>query len=201
MSLQAVIFDIGGVLLRTENQEPRRKWEQRFGLPERGLADLIFNCPPSRHASVGQATPDEVWAEIMRQLPVTASELESLKADFWKGDRWDKDLLVFIRSLHPRFKTGIISNAWSDVRKNVKAHVNQDVFDVILFSAEEGIEKPDPEIYRRALARLNVAPAEAVFVDDMLVNVEAARALGMKGVHFQPGIDVSTEFRKIGIGD
>jgi epoxide hydrolase-like predicted phosphatase len=201
MPLQAVIFDIGGVLIRTEDLAPRRQWEKRLGLPEWGLADLVFNSPASRRASVGQATREDVWAEVMREFSLTPAELEALIADFWAGDAWDKALLGFIHSLRPRLKTGIISNAWPDARENVRRHINGETFDVILFSAEEGIEKPDSEIYRRALARLDIAPAEAVFVDDMLVNVEAARALGMKGVHFQPGSDVRTEFRKIGIGD
>ncbi len=199
MPIRAVIFDIGGVLVRTEDQEPRRKWEKRFGLPEWGLAELVFNCPASRRASVGQATRHEVWAEVARQLSLAPAELEELKADFWKGDTWDADLLAFIRSLRPRFQTGIISNAWPDAREAVKARVNGEAFDVIIFSGEEGVEKPDPEIYRRALARLNVAPAEAVFVDDMLPNVEAARALEMHGVRFRTGIDVRAELEKLGI--
>ncbi len=184
MPIRAVLFDIGGVLLRTEDQAPRRKWERRFGLPERGLAEIVFNNPASRRASVGQATPGEVWAEVVRQLSLTPADLQDLQADFWKGDVWDETLLDFIRALRPRFKTGIISNAWADAREHVKAHVNGGAFDVILFSGEEGIEKPDPEIYQRALARLNAAPAEAVFVDDAPENVEAACALGMRGVRF-----------------
>ena len=199
MTIRAVIFDIGGVLVRTQDLEPRRKWEKRFGLPEWGLAELVFNCPASRRASVGQATRHEVWAEVARQLSLTPAELEELKVDFWKGDVWDTDLLAFIRSLRPRFQTGIISNAWPDAREAVKAHVNGEAFDVILFSGEEAVEKPDPEIYRRALARLNVAPAEAVFVDDMLPNVEAARALGMGEVHFQPGVELRMALGKLGI--
>jgi putative hydrolase of the HAD superfamily len=187
------------VLVRTEDLEPRRKWEKRFGLPEWGLAELVFNCPASRRASVGQATRHEVWAEVARQLSLTPTELEELKVDFWKGDVWDTGLLAFIRSLRPRFQTGIISNAWPDAREAVKSYVNGETFDVIVFSGEEGVEKPDPEIYRRALARLNVAPAEAVFVDDMLPNVEAARALGLGGVHFQPGINVRAEFERLEI--
>ncbi len=197
--IRAVVFDIGGVLVRTEDLEPRRKWEKRFGLPEWGLADLVFNCPASRRASVGQATRHEVWAEVARQLSLAPAELAELKADFWKGDTWDADLLAFVRSLRPRFQTGIISNAWPDAREAVQAHVNGETFDVIIFSGEEGVEKPDPEIYRRALAQLNVAPAEAVFIDDMLPNVEAARALGMHGVHFLTGIDVRAELEKLGI--
>lgn len=199
MPIRAVIFDIGGVLVRTEDQEPRRKWERRFGLPEWGLADLVFNCPASRRASVGQATRHEVWAEVARRLSLTPAELEELKVDFWRGDVWDAGLLTFIRSLRPRYKTGILSNAWPDAREAVKAHVNGEAFDVIVISGEEGVEKPDPEIYRRALGRLNVSAPEAVFVDDMPVNVEAARGLGMRGVHFQPGINVRAEFEKLEI--
>ena len=199
MPIRAVIFDIGGVLVRTEDQEPRRKWERRFGLPEWGLADLVFNCPASRRASVGQATRHEVWAEVARRLSLTPAELEELNVDFWRGDVWDAGLLTFIRSLRPRYKTGILSNAWPDAREAVKAHVNGEAFDVIVISGEEGVEKPDPEIYRRALERLKVTPAEAVFVDDMPVNVEAARALGMHGMQFRAEMDVHTEFEKLGI--
>ena len=59
------------------------------------------------------------------------------------------------------------------------------VVDEMVLSAEEGEAKPDPPIYRTALQRLGVQPHEAVFVDDMAVNVEAARSLGMAGVQFR----------------
>jgi putative hydrolase of the HAD superfamily len=199
MTIRAVIFDIGGVLVRTEDREPRRKWERRFGLPEWGLADLVFNSPASRRASVGKGTRVEVWAEIAHVLSLAPEEMDEFIRDFWQGDVWDADLIAYIRSLRPRHKTGIISNAWPDAREAVKAHVNGEAFDVIVISGEEGVEKPDPEIYRRALARLSVAPAEAVFVDDMPVNVEAARALGMLGVQFRAGMDVRAELGKLGI--
>jgi putative hydrolase of the HAD superfamily len=51
-------------------------------------------------------------------------------------------------------------------------------------SAEIGVMKPDPRIYQVALDRLGLSPPEAVFVDDFIENVEAARRLGMGGVHF-----------------
>jgi HAD superfamily hydrolase (TIGR01509 family) len=84
----------------------------------------------------------------------------------------------------------------------LRGRINGETFDAILFSAEEGLKKPDPELYRRALARLNVQPGEAVFVDDFSENVEAARALGLAGVHFTRGMgaaEVRAEFEKLGI--
>ena len=57
-------------------------------------------------------------------------------------------------------------------------------FDSVTISSEEGVMKPDPAIFRTALGRAGVTAEEAVFVDDFLVNVEAARSLGIAGVHF-----------------
>jgi epoxide hydrolase-like predicted phosphatase len=94
-------------------------------------------------------------------------------------------LIDYARSLKPRFKTGIISNAWPEARENIREHVNGDAFDVMLFSAEEGVAKPAQAIYERALTRLNVAPHEAIFVDDVEENVEAARTIGMRTFRFE----------------
>jgi len=197
MAIRAVLFDVGGVLLRTEDLAPRRKWEQRFGLPEWGLAEIVFSNPVARRSSLGQASQAEIWLEVARQLSLNLEELEVLKLDFWKGDVWDEALLGFIRSLRPRLKTGIISNAWLEAGELVKTHVNQETFDEILFSSEEGIEKPEPEIYRRALARLNLLPAEAIFVDDMPKNVEGAQAVGMVGIHFTDSLKAREEIEHL----
>jgi HAD superfamily hydrolase (TIGR01509 family) len=199
--LRAIFFDLGGVLVRTEDREPRRSWERRFGLPEWGLAKIVFDNPVSRQASLGRASVADVWAEVARQLSLSPDEIKALRDDFFRGDVWDADLLGLIRALRPRFKTGVISNAWPDVRQMTQSHVNSDTFDVILFSAEEGVEKPDPEIYRRALARLQIAdPAEAAFVDDTLANVEGARALGMHGIHFTDPARAREELHRL-MGD
>jgi len=91
----------------------------------------------------------------------------------------------FIRSLRPAVKTGMITNAWPNVRHYLKDewHV-ADAFDHIVVSAEVGLIKPDPRIYQLALDGLGVAPGEAVFVDDMPENIAGAEALGMHGVRF-----------------
>jgi epoxide hydrolase-like predicted phosphatase len=59
-----------------------------------------------------------------------------------------------------------------------------DCFDVIVISALVGMMKPDPAIYRLTLNQLQVAPQEAVFIDDMRENVEAAAALGIHAIQF-----------------
>lgn len=199
MSIKAVIFDIGGVLVRTEDLEPRRHWERRFGLPDWGLAKIVFDSPVAAAATIGQTSLEAVWAHVQHKLSLAPAELTRLRHEFWAGDRYDVELINYIRSLRGRYKTGIISNAWPQVRQQHHAHINAETFDEILYSAEEGVAKPVAEIYQRALARLGVAASESVFVDDVLENIEAARALGMVGVHFNKDVDVRVEFAKLGV--
>ncbi len=199
MSIQAVIFDIGGVLIRTEDLEPRHKWERRFGLPDWGLAKIVFDNPAAIEATRGRAGVDAVWVEVARHLSLTSAEVAELREDFWSGDRLDIGLLNYIRTLKPRYKTGLLSNAWTGAREYHRPWFNETVFDEMVFSCEEEAGKPAPEIYRRALTRLKVAPEEVVFVDDFIENIEAARALGMAGVHFKKGVEVRAELEKLGI--
>jgi epoxide hydrolase-like predicted phosphatase len=187
--IKAVIFDIGGVIWRTSDLEPRRKWERRFGLPDWSLERMFFNSDIGQAAQVGKASTDDAWAHVLRSLGLDERELPDLKSDFWAGDTWDHDLLALIQSIKLRFKVGILSNAMPDARDNLRDYINEMAFDAIVFSGEEGIKKPNAEIYKRVLQRLDVLPEEAVFIDDLPANIEAARALGMSAIHYTPDMN------------
>ena len=182
--IQAVIFDIGGVLVRIQDRTPSREWERRLGISEGELDEIVCTNPVAQQALVGNATTDQMWAYVGRHLALPPDELAALRADFWRVQEGDTELLAFIQSLRPRYKTATISDAWPGAREILREYVNDDTFDVCVFSAEEGVRKPDPEIYRRALSRLDVAPQEAVFCDDRLPNVDGARRIGMHAFQF-----------------
>jgi HAD superfamily hydrolase (TIGR01509 family) len=91
----------------------------------------------------------------------------------------------------------VISDAWLETREAIRDHVNAEGFDVIVYSAEEGFCKPDPEIYRRALARLGVEPHEATFVDDRMKNVEGARQLGIHAFLYTDPVGVRREIERL----
>jgi HAD superfamily hydrolase (TIGR01549 family) len=196
MPIRAVIFDIGGVLFRIDDHSPWRKWESRLGLEHRQLSNIVFDNPVSHQAFVGQVSADEAWNETARQLGLMQQQLDAMKIDFWAAGSWDTDLLGFIRTLRPLCKTGIISDAWSDAREATKEYINSSLFDVILFSAEEGAVKPAPEIFRRALSRLDVDPGEAIFVDDRQKNVDGALEIGMHGIQFTDSRSVRDEIQR-----
>jgi FMN phosphatase YigB (HAD superfamily) len=192
----AVLFDIGGVLY-IPDVSLNEKWERRLGLPEGQLGEILFANPVAERAIVGKATEQEMWDHVGGRLLLPPAELAALKVDMWEGGAWDTALLDFVRSLRLRYRTGTISDAVPGTRENVKQYVHPDVFDVSVFSAEEGVRKPDPDIYERALARLGVAPAEAIFVDDRLKNVQGAYRVGMCGLHFADSVGVRQEIRRL----
>jgi FMN phosphatase YigB (HAD superfamily) len=193
MAVRAVYFDIGGVLLRTEDPLPRREWERRLGLEAGRLAKLVFENPAAQRSTIGGAAESEVWQEVGRGLNLSAQQLAELREDFFAGDRWDTDLLALIRSLRPGIRTGVISNTWMGARGVMAQWINPATFDTVVFSAEEKCRKPEEKIYRIALGRLGLAPEEAMFFDDFPENVEAARRIGIQASVFpgsQPTIEM-----------
>ena len=184
MSIRAVFFDLGGVILRTEYQAPREHLAERLNMEYDDLVRLVFESETSRKASIGQISADEHWKAVARKLKRKPSEVRAIRDEFFAGDVLDRELIAFIRSLRPRRRTGIISNAWPDVRDYIVEKKFDDAFDHIVISAEVGVMKPKAEIYQIALDQLGVSPNEAVFVDDSSENIEGARAVGMSAIHF-----------------
>jgi epoxide hydrolase-like predicted phosphatase len=185
MDFQAVFFDLGGVLLRTEYEAPRQQLAERLGVEYEDLERIVFGSESARRASLGEISEEEHWQNVARRFHLKASEIERLRNEFFGGDILDRNLLNFIRSLRPRFSTGLISNAWSGLRKYIEKHKFADAFDHIIISAEVGMIKPEAGIYQLALEQAKVRPEAAVFVDDFFENVEAAQKVGMWAIHFR----------------
>lgn len=197
-NIRAVIWDLGGVILRTEDLSYREKWEKRFDFQPWGLADLVFGNEMSKRASVGQATVDEVWRALQEELNLDDQDIAQLKEDFFAGDRIDEDLIDFIRRIKRTYKSGMITNAWSDIRHwLLKEWGIGDAFDHILVSAEIGILKPEAEIYSLSLKALDILPHEAIFIDDFIENVKGAEAVGMHAIHFQDPNEVMNQLKDI----
>ena len=186
MPIKAVIFDFGGVLVRTLDSSRRRRWEARLNLPAGGLSRIVFDSDAAARVSLGQAPNSAIWQHVADTLGLDDEQLEELQRDFWAGDQLDAELVQFIRELRPRYKTAILSNAWSDARQLFSQVFGLgDVVDAMIISAEEGVIKPDPRIYQIAAARLGVQPEQAIFVDDVAANAAGAQAIGMRGVQFK----------------
>lgn len=184
MTIRAVYFDLGGVILRTEDKGPRTELAQSLGLDYDGMDHAVFG-PSSIDASIGAMSEEQHWHNVVRAFNLPESEVARVRQAFFAGDRIDYSLVNFLRSLRPAYKVGLISNAWSGLREWMINQEIDDAFDHLTISAEFGGGKPEPGIYLYALDQLNIRPEEAVFVDDMPANIAAANTLGMHGILFK----------------
>jgi epoxide hydrolase-like predicted phosphatase len=181
--IKAILFDIGGVLIRTTDRRPRAMLADAFGYTYEQLDELVFNGAEGHAAQRGEKTMTEQWEYVRRQLNARPDEIETIRHTFFSGDTLDADLLTLIRQLQPRYTLGIITNAFDDVRHALTHQFRiAHLFHHIIVSAEEGIMKPDPRIYQTALDRCGVQPGETVFIDDFPHNVQAARGLGIHAI-------------------
>jgi len=197
VSLKAVFFDIGGVILRTEYQAPREHLAERLNLTYEDVYKAVFESETSRKASLGTVSEDEHWSAVTRKLGRPPAEAKAIRDEFFAGDMIDRSLLDFIRSLRPRYTTGVISNAWPDLRAYIAENKFEDAFDSLTISADVGVMKPQPKIYQLALEQAKVRADEAIFVDDMPANIEAANRLGMRGILFRDPHETLAELKNL----
>ncbi|MBW7882361.1 MAG: HAD family phosphatase [Caldilineaceae bacterium] len=198
--IRAITFDVGGVLIRTEDHTPRRRLEERLGLKMGEAEHIVYNSAAGLQAQLGEISAAQHWRQIQTRFGLSESGFAEFRRDFWGGDRLDMSLVAYVRRLRPRYRTAVISNAMDDLTDQLTAkYAIADAFDLIVGSAYEGIMKPDPAIYRRALSRLDCLPNEAVFIDDTLRNVDGARAVGLLAVHYTPGLDVPAALATLGV--
>lgn len=196
--INALVLDFGGVIVRTEDHKSRRELEKKFELPEGGAHELVFYSSIADDATVGMADPDEIWEHVASELSLTADQLDQFKQSFWAGDNMDEELIQFLKSCRPEYKTAILSNAWKNLREVLADSFNiveGQTVDRILISAELGVAKPDPQIYKILADSLDCEYQEILFVDDFIENIQTAKSLGIKTIHYQPGLDLINEIK------
>jgi glucose-1-phosphatase len=196
--IKAIVLDIGGVILRTEDSTIRKKLEEKYRLPPGGAHDLVFNSNPAQRSTIGLVNSDAIWQHVAEQLSLTPQALEEFKRDFWFGDQLDTSIIQFLQECRPQYRTALLSNAWIGAREIFSENygiTEGKTVDKILISSELGVAKPDPEIFRILSITIACKFSEILFVDDFIENIRAAEALGITTIHFQSGINLICEIK------
>lgn len=150
------------------------------------LEELIFGGESGDRAQKGEISVTQHWQNLAERLHYSMPDVKCLVDEFFANDVLDGDLLDYVRKLHHNYKTGLLSNAWDDLRQVIADRWHfEDAFDDMVISSEVGMVKPDPRIFRLAVERLGVRPDQVVFIDDMPRNIEGARVAGLLGIAFQ----------------
>ena len=192
--IKAVIFDFGRVISAQKPMALFRGYEKELDLAPGVLNRVMFGSEAWNEVLVGRKDLDEYWIEIGPELGLhTPHEIQTFRQRYFADEAVNEGALALIRRLYGRYKLAVLSNAPPRLAKWLADWELLHLFDVVVCSGDEGMVKPDPAIYELTLARLDVEPQEAVFIDDSPGHVEAARALGLHGIHFRSASDLADE--------
>jgi putative hydrolase of the HAD superfamily len=187
LGLRAVIFDYGMVLTGPPDPEAHAALLRITGLPLTRFESLYW---ADRHAyDEGKLTGLAFWQKLVRDagLALSAEKVEELNQ--WDARLWTTENPAMLDWQLELKQRGLLTAILSNMGDNVLASVEREFawihrFDVLVWSFQLHMAKPDPAIYRHVIKQLGVQPEEALFLDDKLVNIEAAWALGIQAIQF-----------------
>ncbi len=182
MSLKGLLVDFGGVLT-TNVFDSFRQFCETEGLDPKAFTDLMTADPDAR-AQLRRVETGEIdepaFSEILGEK-LGIADRENLIDRLFAGMRADHAMIAAVKAAKAAgIRTGLVSNSIGAGRYDRSTFA--EMYDGVVISAEVGLHKPQPEIFRLGAQRAGVAPAECVFVDDLRENCEGAEAVGMAAV-------------------
>jgi putative hydrolase of the HAD superfamily len=158
-----------------------REWLEAYG------ADGRIN--PVHALERGETPPEEferLLAARLTRVDGTPVSAAGMLTRMFSQMAPVEPMYALLRSLRAGgVRTGLLSNSWGN---DYPRDLFTGVFDSVVISSEVGMRKPEERIFHHALDRLGLEPHQCAFIDDIAANVDAARALGMAGLHHRdPG--------------
>jgi putative hydrolase of the HAD superfamily len=198
-AVDAIIFDLGNVLLHLDWDRPARALSAKTGRSRDQLELFMQSSPLVVQLSTGEVSMLEFYELVREELEYrgTAAEFHRDFADMFDPNEAMLGLAHGLKGQLPRL---ILSNTNAIHTRHIFTTYPQvSGFDGYILSHEVGIEKPDPRIYQFAVKRHRLDPRRTVFIDDLAANVAGARAVGLQGIHYQDFDQTKRELTNLGL--
>jgi len=174
-------------------------------------ADTIFIVALSRHG-ISKKTAERIWDKHWHRMGIgkecvssiwktvkkmTSSDIKKVIADYNNMVNVNRDMIKLCKKMKRKgYKMGVLANEtfdWMDIKRE-KGKL-EEVFDVVFSSADLQSLKPDKKAYLKIMKELDAKPEETLFIDDKKRNIEAAKALGMKGLVFSSIVQLEKDLK------
>lgn len=197
MDIRAVVLDIGGVLEVLPPALATTEWERRLELRPGRLDEQLSDVWVA--GSIGDVSEAAVHRAVGDRLRLDEARVAAFMADIWAEylGTLNAELAAYFRDLRPRYRTAMLSNSFVGAREREQQRYGfEEMADLIVYSHEVGMSKPDSRIYRLTCDRLGVQPAETLFVDDVEEYVDAAREVGLQAILFKDNAQALAEMER-----
>lgn len=198
--VRAIIFDIGRVLVRVDVSRVTSGLATRASFSPSELWSAIENDPRWLDWQQGHILPRDWYLHLSQRLDVSLS-FEQF-TDIWNRalDPLPIQEDAFLEGLAKKYRLALLSNT-DPIHV---AHLESNfaffrLFPIRIYSCALGACKPNPLIYREALQACKVEASQAVYIDDIPAYVEAARRLGIAGIHFQSPQQLAAALAELGV--
>ena len=199
MVIKHIFFDIGGVLLEIDHVRSLQYWSDCIDLSIDVIKDH-FPYEVHEQYEIGKLTDHEFFRAMKDALPQPNCLKED---DFWRG--WNKlivaetETVKLLPLLKQSYNVYLLSNTNP---RHIKHEVDkrfsfQKNVDRAFYSFDLGCRKPDEEIYLKALKLAGAKPEDSLFIDDVMINIDTARSLGIKTIHYKDPQNLYDELRNL----
>jgi putative hydrolase of the HAD superfamily len=181
--IRAVLWDVGGVIFSSPF-EAFARYERENGLPADFIRTLnATNSDTNAWAKLEQSAVsiDEFCALFEAEARAAGGELKALDVLGCLSGDIRPEMLEAVKRCRQHLKTAMLTNNFSGEERDASSAMHEltQLFDVVIESSKVGVRKPDPRFYEMACKELEIEPSEAVFLDDLGVNLKPAKAMGM----------------------
>lgn len=195
----ALLFDLGGVLIELTGSSRLLEWATHIQSTEE-LWQLWLTSPGVRLFETGRCTPEHFAKAIKEELRLEVS-VEQFLTEFtgWPTQPYpgSRELL---QTLSTRYRLGCLANTnvlhWKRISEEMGL---LDLFHTPLASHQIGVLKPDQEAFLYAAEKMQATPERILFLDDNLLNVQAAQAVGMSAYRVQGLTETLAKLRELGV--
>jgi len=194
--IKAVIFDLGGVVLKNAMAVVYKKTSETFNIDIETLKNKSKSL--IREWQINKISSEEFWKLVAAELKVDAKSLKDLwDKTFAENSLPNEEVIEIVKELKRNYKIALLSNTVEPHAEYNKKRRDFDLFPQVFLSNEIGMRKPNREMYEYVAKTMEVKCEECVFTDDEEVNVEGARKVGMYAILFKNAAQLKEELKKV----
>jgi putative hydrolase of the HAD superfamily len=180
--IRATLWDFGGVILSSPF-DAFAAYEQDNGLPDGFIRRINATDPDSNawaHLERGDLSFEDFCERFEAEAVAAGGRLDARSVMALLSGEVRPAMVEALRRCHEKLKTGMVTNNFvGEGDRGIDIGPILAHFDVVVESSLAGFRKPDPRIYQLACDQLGIEPSEAVYLDDLGINLKPARAMGM----------------------